>query len=68
MADKKRVNYKGKEIKEYPKLIKVGEKKIRVLSAEDEAKYIQTDEVKEEKIDDSKPSKKEKPAGWGNQT
>lgn len=42
-------NKKGVERKEYPKLIKVGDKKVRVLSAEEEAKYNIKEEKKEEK-------------------
>jgi len=44
-------NKKGVERKEYPKLIKVGDKKIRVSSKEEEAKYSNT--------------KEEKKTGWG---
>lgn len=35
----KAVNKKGKELKEYPKLIRTETGKVRVCSAEDEAKY-----------------------------
>lgn len=55
MAKEVKKNRKGKEIKEYPKLIKVAGKKIRVLSAEEEAKYT---------IDVDVDDKKKKP-GWG---
>ena len=44
-------NKKGIEKKEYPKLVKVGDKKVRVLSEEDEAKLS------------AKPEKKA-PTGW----
>lgn len=41
---------KGKDIVEYPKLIKVGDKKVRVLNAEEEAKLdLPVEKVKEEK-------------------
>ena len=39
-------NKKGFDKVEYPKLIKVGDKKVRVLNAEDEAKYDQPKENK----------------------
>lgn len=45
-------NKKGVERKEYPKLIKVGDKKIRVTSKEEEDKFL-------------KPKKEEKKTGWG---
>ncbi len=51
MAEK---NKKGIDKKEYPKLVKVGDKKVRVLN-EAEEKALNLPSQKEEK----------KPAGWG---
>ncbi len=50
-------NNKGIEKKEYPKLIKVGDKKVRVTSPQEEAQYDNVQKAKDEK----------KPGGWGNQ-
>lgn len=42
-------NKKGVERKEYPKLIKVGDKKVRVLNPMEEAQLNNVNAVKEEK-------------------
>jgi len=53
-------NKKGNDKAEYPKLIRVEGKlgKVRVMNAEEEAKYTKQPEPKEDK----------KAAGWGGQT
>lgn len=45
----KAVNKKGKEVKEYPKLIRTETGKVRVHSAEDEAKYTVVEAPKKSK-------------------
>ena len=46
------VNKKGVELKEYPKLVKVGDKKVRVMSKEEEDKL-------------NAPKEDKKAPGWG---
>ena len=51
----KDVNKKGIEKKQYPKLIKVGDKKVLVLNPMEEAQHTEIRET----------TKTKKPAGWG---
>ncbi len=51
-------NKRGIEFPEYPKLIKVGDKKVRVMNPMEEAQFTNVKKAKEEK----------KTSSWGDQS
>lgn len=61
-------NSKGKTLADYPKLIKVGDRKIRVFSAEQEAKELgQSVSVTspKEEVKTNSPTPEPSPPVWG---